>query len=389
MPDFEELKNRLKLGKVMASYGHAPEGIRGRMKCPFHSSDDTPSFSYDLSIKPHRFKCFGCDARGDVLNFIQLKEPCDPFQAGVIADRILEDPAPLLIPISTQTKTVTKQKESQEVIPTISSDRFISLLENFMYLSPIPNNMADKYLLGKSRFNFEVFKPKEGKTEVSYESPNFQPKTLRKFRIGFLDGQYSRLISSLLKQGFNEEELLSTGIFIRTGSGQIRTAKNFMYRILYPYIRHGKIVGIAGRQTRGATSNKFTKCTTHPEANPVRLINEDVLDSCDYVLITEGVTDCIKACEAGIPSITPATIEIPNDAYELLAPRLNGKDVIICFDTDEAGKKGAITTQAKLKDCGVESRIVDLPSSKKGKKDVCDYINHFGTEAFHQLIFKV
>lgn len=389
MTKFNELKNRMSLGKVMAHYGCKPEGTKGEIRCPFHSPDNTPSLKYDLTSMPHRFKCFGCDARGDVLNFIQLSEPCTSSEVEKIAKTILMTPSPIFSPVETQTIPLEKEKEITKEIPTISTDRFINLLEAIMDLCPLPNDIVQKYLLGQEGFSFDLFDQKEnGYVETSYQPPNFQSETLKHFRVGFLGKKYADLVKTLKAQGFTEDELLFTKIFSRTKSGEIRTG-GFAGRILYPYIRQGRVVGLAGRQTEYSGIDKFKKCTTHPEANPVRLMNEDVLDTCDYVLITEGVTDCLKAHEAGVQSITPATIEIPNDTYELLAPRLKEKEVIICFDTDDAGKKGAVATQTKLKNCGIESRIAKLPPSKKGKKDVCDFINRFGAEAFRQLIFKV
>jgi len=390
MTNFKDIKMQLSLGKVMAHYGHFPKSTDGRMHCPFHSPDKSPSLKYDLTSMPNRFKCFGCDACGDVFNFIQLSEPCTPYQSGIIAEMILNAPAPVFVPVAPQTNPEDKKEVEQKAEFNMPADRFINLLEAFMTLCPLPDEISKKYLQGKDVFNFRIFNPeKRSYVDFPYTAPNFQPETIEKFKIGFLGKKYADLVRALITQGFTEDELLFTKIFSRTKSGEIR-ASGFAGRILYPYIRNGRIVGLVCRQTEYSGVDKFMKCTTHPEANPMCLMNEDILDDCEYVLITEGVTDCIKACEAGIHSITPATIGIPNGTYELLAPKLEGKEVIICFDVDDAGKKGAIATQKKLKACGVGARIVDLPPSHVGaKRDVCDFINRFGAEAFHQLIFKV
>jgi len=77
--EIEDLKASVDLAAVMESYGVTLK-TSGKSKvgcCPFHD-DDKPS----LSITGPLFQCFGCQASGDVLSFLQLKENVD-FSAAV------------------------------------------------------------------------------------------------------------------------------------------------------------------------------------------------------------------------------------------------------------------------------------------------------------------
>lgn len=63
---FDETKNAVPLLSAMKYYGfEVPKN--GMMCCPFHK-DDTPS----MSVKNNYFNCFGCGAKGDVIEFVRL-----------------------------------------------------------------------------------------------------------------------------------------------------------------------------------------------------------------------------------------------------------------------------------------------------------------------------
>ncbi len=74
--DFEKIKHGCKIEEVVTRYGVE---LRGNMaRCPFHE-DSTPSFSINPS--ENYFKCFGCDAKGSVIDFVALKFGIEPFDA--------------------------------------------------------------------------------------------------------------------------------------------------------------------------------------------------------------------------------------------------------------------------------------------------------------------
>ncbi len=71
----ESIKECLDLRETMAHYGiHFNRS--GYAVCPFHN-EKTAS----LSIKNGRYKCFGCGASGDVINFVQAYFNLDFGQA--------------------------------------------------------------------------------------------------------------------------------------------------------------------------------------------------------------------------------------------------------------------------------------------------------------------
>ena len=70
----EQLKSQLNIVDVIQQYvplKRQGSGARYVGLCPFHS-ENTPSFNVNGTLG--FYKCFGCDAKGDVFKFIQERE---------------------------------------------------------------------------------------------------------------------------------------------------------------------------------------------------------------------------------------------------------------------------------------------------------------------------
>jgi DNA primase len=69
----EQLKNQLDIVNVVGHYVRLKRqgaGPRHVGLCPFHS-EKTPSFGVHGGLQ--YYKCFGCDAAGDVFTFVQQR----------------------------------------------------------------------------------------------------------------------------------------------------------------------------------------------------------------------------------------------------------------------------------------------------------------------------
>ena len=54
----------------------------GNAFCPFHDHDhNTPSLGINSDSNGAFFKCFACNASGDITKFVELKEHISPLQA--------------------------------------------------------------------------------------------------------------------------------------------------------------------------------------------------------------------------------------------------------------------------------------------------------------------
>lgn len=60
-----ELMNRIKITDIAKQFGHQPDS-KGRILCPFHADGDPSCY---LNDEKGIFKCFGCNAKGDIIEF--------------------------------------------------------------------------------------------------------------------------------------------------------------------------------------------------------------------------------------------------------------------------------------------------------------------------------
>ena len=69
----DQLKTQVDLAQLMRSYGIELKQVGKNLaaRCPWH--DDTEA---SLIVNPAKqlFNCFGCEAKGDVISFLQLQE---------------------------------------------------------------------------------------------------------------------------------------------------------------------------------------------------------------------------------------------------------------------------------------------------------------------------
>lgn len=76
--DYTKVRETLDFETVLKHYNIEYQTGRDevRVRCHFHKNDNDPSLNINLPEK--KFKCFGCDAQGNILSFIALKEGLDP-----------------------------------------------------------------------------------------------------------------------------------------------------------------------------------------------------------------------------------------------------------------------------------------------------------------------
>ena len=93
--DFESIKATTDIVSVIAGYGvqFKKSGRDYVALCPFHT-EQTPSFH----VTPEKglFHCFGCEAKGNVIQFVAMKEGIGRARSGrkTFGDRAGREPAP-------------------------------------------------------------------------------------------------------------------------------------------------------------------------------------------------------------------------------------------------------------------------------------------------------
>jgi DNA primase catalytic core len=203
----------------------------------------------------------------------------------------------------------------------------------------------------------------------------FTDETVDKLLLGWADGHlYEHLVGVV---GATEEEALSTGLFVRFRDG--RVTDFFQQRLVFPYWRRGRVVYFIARQTELTPEApweqaKYKKLHTRSDKHPYvsALVQNDTFYNEDaatrgrvrQLLVTEGVTDCISAMQAGVPCISPVTVRFrKKDLPKLIALTERVSEVVICNDSEDsgAGEAGATETAAALQAEGRIVRISRIP----------------------------
>jgi len=223
----------------------------------------------------------------------------------------------------------------------------------------------------------------------------FSPDTVERFGIGYAPEEGDCLLSHLMLT-FSSEDVLKSGLVKRTERG---VKDLFQGRIIIPYILHGEPVHFIGRQTPWTPKwdePKYKKQLRHSEKHPYvsRLVNEpifgvDSLGCSKYVVLTEGITDCISAIENGFPSLSPVTTRFKKEHISQLARWTANRIVYIANDNDEAngtrpGLEGALCT---LKALHENSFLVILPKDDDIEKvDLNDFFRNHEPHDFEKLL---
>lgn len=374
-------------------------GLQASAYCPFHE-DDKPSFS--LKVDDGCWFCHACQCGGTIWQFqarlngtdsttyLRLREARSNAQKRE-DKRKNQKNARLLKAFEAIEPLPVEVSLVYECHQKITDYFHNHLLENAELLRLVTeeHNTSFEYVWNNWRTGKDLIVP------FSYESPRFTLDTIKKFKIGFVP--YSAVpLTKVLKNQYPYEVLIGTGLLRKHGNNGL--AFTYHNRIIYPYFDHGRSCYSIARiteLTRSGLPHKYLKQRTRsqkyklPLENPPLFNADAVAGQSGVILLTEGITDAIKACEIGITAVSPVTTRFTNRHLAVIADRLRGKQVLICNDSEESGsgELGAKAMELALKAKGVDVRCVPLPrKDEQSKVDVCSFINDEGAEEFYKLI---
>jgi len=214
--------------------------------------------------------------------------------------------------------------------------------------------------------------------------------TIDLLKIGFANGA---VIACLRENGFSLDEIKATGAFVVDKNG--RPCAFFKKRFVFPYWFRGTVRYMIGRRTQWTEDNQFEKAKykkllTWSEKRPY--VSSAIDNSVFYgedalsvrpasIVITEGVTDCISATQAGFDSISPVTTRIKRADFERILPKLKSVKIVYLVNDNEIsgmGEAGAIDSAEVLFKAGIDVRIVTLPLGEKQEKARQEISKRFG-----------
>ena len=185
------------------------------------------------------------------------------------------------------------------------------------------------------------------------------------------------------KKGYNDKELIDSGL---VGNGDNGLHDIYYNRIMFPlYDLNGKVVGYSGRIYDMKDTSKYinTKETAIFKKGELLYNYHKAKDEArkqGKIIVMEGFMDVIAAYKVGIKNVvaTMGTAVTSNQANLL---KRMAKEIILCFDGDEAGAKATSSCIEELNKLGVTPKVVRLEENL----DPDEYIKKYGSQFLNKI----
>jgi DNA primase len=331
--ELERLKRETDLAALVRAKGvelkpHGTGHLAG--KCPFHD-DSTPSFI--VTPGKNLFHCLGCGAGGSVIDFV-MKHDGVSFRHAV--EVLRSGQASALVATTTPTKHSTVPKLPPPVAFDADDQTLLSQVVEYYQERLRQTPAALDYLKRRGLANEEA---------IATFGLGFADRTL-----GLRLPQKTRVAGADIR-----ERLTRLGVYRESGHEHLNGC------IVFPITSEsGQITEIYGRKIVENQTPGLPKHLYLPGPH-VGVWNMAALHSRE-VILCEAVIDALTFWCAGYRNVTTAYgVEGFTDELENAIVGAKVERVLIAFDRDEAGDRGAEKVSARLMARGVECRRVLFP----------------------------
>lgn len=326
--------------------------------CPFHQ-EKSPSFN--VSPSRQMYHCFGCQKGGDAPSFLMDYEGLSFVEA---IERLAKRKGiELEYEAGSKGGATPQEKSLKEKLYNVHHG--LTEWWHGMLQTDGQAEIARQYLL------------KRGVDESSIKS----------FKIGYSPDKWDEILHWGKSKGYDEKTLELAGV-IKRHEESGRYYSRFRGRLMFPiYDMQGRVIGFSGRQLK--EEDKGAKYINSPETllfkkNQILFgldkARKSILDH-DRVILCEGQLDTIRLHECGFNfSVAPQGTAFGEGHVKII--RRLCKEVILCFDSDQAGQNAAARVWEELLANELEVSVIAIPEGH----DPDSYISEFGRDAFGQLI---
>jgi DNA primase len=327
--------------------------------CPFHN-EKTPSFN----VNPHRqiFHCFGCQAGGDAIKFVMLYENLSfPEASKKLADRA----GVIVIKETLDPKDLAKQRGKSDLMRMQKS--------------------ASEW------FHRLLFKSREAQPARDYlKSRGLSMETSRAWKFGYAPNDQRLFMDWARAEGFAVPQLVEGGLAKWRDEGRpgVGAYSFFRQRLMFPVNNDlGDPIAFSGRIL--SPDQGGGKYVNSPETilfNKGRSFfgldkSKRAILKAKRAIICEGQLDLIAAFEAGIENVVaPLGTAFTPDHARIL--KRHTEEVILCFDSDNAGLNAASKAFRILAPSGMLIRLALLPEGE----DPDSLIRKRGADALREIL---
>ncbi|HYA17480.1 MAG TPA: DNA primase [Bryobacteraceae bacterium] len=348
----QQLKAQVDIVRVASDYVRLRRfGNRYSGLCPFHN-EKTPSFS--IYAERQFFKCFGCDAKGDVFTFVMMIEGLTFWEAL----RKLADQHGIPMPKqSLAGDEETRLRAALHEMHEIAAEHFRANLAG-------PNGAAVREYLAER---------------------GVRPAAVQQFGLGLSDRSGRALLRLLEQRGFKPDQLEASGLVARRDDGSFYD--RFRHRLMFPIQNEsGKVIAFGGRALDPEEKAKYlnsSETRIYKKSHVLYNLNraKEKAMKLDRIVLVEGYMDVIGAAQAGVTEAV-ATCGTALTVEQIRAMKRHSLNLHLNFDPDTAGANAAERSIRLLLDENMRVRIVEL----EGGLDPDEYVKEHGAEAYQRRV---
>ena len=344
-----EVKEASDIVEVISQYVHLKRSGRNYFGlCPFHN-EKSPSFS--VSPDKQIFHCFGCGVGGNVINFISKIEGIG-FKEAV---ENLAERANITLPTTFNSKENEKELLKSKVFKV--------------------NNFACNY------YHKRLYEPRSKIGQEYVKQRKLTKETLEVYNLGF-SGNFDELYQVLRKEGFQDEEILESGLVNKNENGKY--IDRYRNRFIIPILdERNRVIAFGGRVLDDSKPKYINSPENVVYSKGKHLFGLNVAKKYDHkqLLIVEGYMDAISLHQRGITNVVASlgTALTTNQGWLL---RKNAEKIILGFDSDGAGQTAIIRAMEVMQNMGCDMRVLQM----SGAKDPDEYVIKYGSARFLKLM---
>ncbi len=331
--DIERLRSTVSIVEVVQQYVALKRVGRNWVGlCPFHAEK---SGSFNVREETGRYKCFGCQAAGDVFTFVQEIEHLDfPGSVEFLAAKA---GIQLTYTSTTQSKERSRRKQLVEAMEVAVEWYHRRLLDD-PAARPARDYLRQRGLAGD---------------------------VARQFRIGWAPDDWDAMSREV---DVPPAVLQDIGLAFRNKRNKMQDS--FRARVMFPiFSESGEALAFGGRILPGsddpAKYKNSAETAIYSKSKTLYGLNWAKADiaRADQVVVCEGYTDVIGFHRAGVPRAVATCGTALTEEHVRLLKRYASK-VVLAFDADAAGQGAAERFYEWEQKHAVEVSVAALPAGK-------------------------
>ncbi len=301
-------------------------------RCPFH---EEKSASFYVTPELKRFKCFGCQAGGDAIAFLQR------YQGKSFVDAVRDLAREVGVELQGPDDPSARERQQLREVTALAQTHFQRLL----------------------------WEPAEGRpAREALAARGVSDETARAFGLGWAPEGWTRLSEELVRQGMLEPGL-QAGLVQRRTKGE-GTYDVFRGRLMVP-IRapDGRPLAFGGRLLLGEQGPKYLN------SRESRLYNKsDTLYALDMAqhevrrqhmaVLVEGYFDAMALHQAGLRTAVALCSTALTPGHLEVLRRAEARELVLLLDGDAAGRSAVERLAGPLLGAGANTRVALLPEGE-------------------------